>query len=228
MYSVVLAAMLTAGAETPNWHWGSHGCHGCWGCHGCSGYNAFSGCWGCRGCHGCHGCYGSCYNGSGCYCYGCYGSCFGCYGSCYGCYGQGVVGVMTAAPGYRPAVAKAPGGGGDPATTPMSEAEKAAVREILQKMREMKKGSLDSTPAPAQVTVNAPDGARLYVDGVLCAVRTFQTPSLQPGREYYYDLRVEMAREGQAQTQSRRVSVAAGRQVTVDFSLARMSDVAQR
>jgi uncharacterized protein (TIGR03000 family) len=69
------------------------------------------------------------------------------------------------------------------------------------------------------VTISAPDTARVYVDGVYCPVRSFNTPALQPGREYYYDLRVEMVRDGQTQTQNRRVTVAAGRQVSVSFAL---------
>src|SRR5262245_2417760 len=66
MYSVVLAAVLTTGANTPEWGHGCFGCHGCHGCFGCYGGNAFS----CYGCGGCFGCYG---------CYGCYGGCYGCY-----------------------------------------------------------------------------------------------------------------------------------------------------
>lgn len=73
MYSLVLAAMLTAGSTTPSW---CHGCHGCYSCHGCYG------CYSC-GCYGCYGCYGG-----GCY-GGYYGGCYGCYGGCYGCYGGG-------------------------------------------------------------------------------------------------------------------------------------------
>ncbi len=93
MYSVVLAAMLTAGtADVPSW--GCFGCHGCcggWSCHGCCG-----GCWGCHGCcggcWGCYGCYGGCYS-SCCCC----GGCYGCYG-CYGCCGGVVVQPVYAAP----------------------------------------------------------------------------------------------------------------------------------
>jgi uncharacterized protein (TIGR03000 family) len=184
------------------------------------------GCWGCAGCAGCTGPwvnysgyfgggYGGYYGGY----YG-YAGCFGCYGNCWGCYGgyAGYYGCACAAPAAAPAPG---GGGGDSATTPMSEAEKAAVRELLQKLREggrdiqAQRGS-----APARVTVNAPAGARIYVDGVRTAERSFNTPALQPGREYYYDLRVEMVRNGRAQSQARRVTVAAGRQVTVDFTAA--------
>lgn len=91
MYSVVMAAMLTAGGTSPAWGGGCHGCHG-------GSYNAFSyGCHGCYGCTGCSGYYGSsgCYGYWGCWgqsgCHGCHGGCA--VGGCAGCYScQGVVG----------------------------------------------------------------------------------------------------------------------------------------
>ena len=67
MYSVVLATLLTTGADVPQF---GHGCHGCSG-------------WSCHGCHGCHGCCGGCYGCSGC----CGGGCYGC-GGCFGCAGM--------------------------------------------------------------------------------------------------------------------------------------------
>ena len=65
MYSVILAALITTGAEqTQAWH--CHGCHGCWSACSCS-------------------CYGGCYSGYGGYAFwpscSCYGRCSCCYGS---------------------------------------------------------------------------------------------------------------------------------------------------
>ena len=72
MYSVVLAAMLTAGpAVAPAW---GHGC--------CGGYNAFSSC--CGGYS--YSCCGGCCGGLSSCCGGCYGCCGG-YSSCFGCCG---------------------------------------------------------------------------------------------------------------------------------------------
>ncbi len=53
MYSMVLMAALTTGADMPDWgrRWGCCGCWGGWGCWG--GYG-----WGCWGCWGGWGCYG--------------------------------------------------------------------------------------------------------------------------------------------------------------------------
>jgi uncharacterized protein (TIGR03000 family) len=73
----------------------------------------------------------------------------------------------------------------------------------------------------AKVIVQLPEDGKLYVDGVYCPLdsttRTFSTPRLDPGRQYYYTLKAEVMREGQKQTESRRVFVEAGRQTSVDF-----------
>ena len=90
MYTIVLAAALSAGTTTPAW-----GCHG--GCFGCGG-----GCHGCWG--GCHGCWGGCRGWGGC-CGCCGGGCFGCYGGgCFGgaCYG-GAYPAGTVMPSASPA-----------------------------------------------------------------------------------------------------------------------------
>jgi uncharacterized protein (TIGR03000 family) len=110
MYSVILAAMLTSGAQqTQAWHWHAASCHGsCYGCSGCSGCVGCSGCYGCGGCSGhfgglFHGAWGRHSAGcSGSACYGCNGftgytvgytywasGCYGssCFGGCYGCTG---------------------------------------------------------------------------------------------------------------------------------------------
>ena len=199
MYSVVLAAMLTAGSATPAW-----GCHGCHGCHGCSsccgccgGCYGCHGCSGCYGCHGCHGCYGcsTCYSCSGCCggywgcsgCSGCY-ACYGCYG-CYGCY-------AVAAPMAH--VYAAP-----PAAAPAKTAADTSASEA------------------ARVTVKLPEDAKLYVDGIPCPLksspRTFQTPKLEPGRTYAYTLKAEVTRDGRTLSETRQVTLRAGKPVTVEF-----------
>lgn len=208
MYTVLLAVALTAGpAETPNW-----GCRGCWGCHGCCGCSGCHGCWGCHGCHGCwgcHGCYGcggclgcsswacsgcSCY-GCGCYSCGCYGcGCYGCAGcSCYGC-GGCYGGVVVATP-----VRVVPATPAPPADLPKS-------------------GSLGT---PATVVVSLPAEATLFVDGdrvpMTTATRTFQTPPLSPGQEYYYTMKAEAVRNGEKVEKSTRVIVRAGETARADF-----------
>lgn len=156
MYSVILATMLTAGAETTQWGCFRARCHGCHGCGGgCVAYNAFScsgfcsgcscssychGCSGCQriavvvGCHGCYGCQGG-YGSYGCHSSGCYG---GSAGS--GCSCSGVI--------MPPAVAAPPQSGGPervyarpgivPGVGPLNEAERRAAEETIRKMREGK------------------------------------------------------------------------------------------
>jgi uncharacterized protein (TIGR03000 family) len=73
----------------------------------------------------------------------------------------------------------------------------------------------------AKVTVIVPEDAKLFVDGTECplksARRTFETPKLDPGRQYYYTVRAETLRGGRKVEDSRRVVVEAGRLTTVDF-----------
>ncbi|MGH7174273.1 MAG: TIGR03000 domain-containing protein [Gemmataceae bacterium] len=73
----------------------------------------------------------------------------------------------------------------------------------------------------ARVTVKLPADARLYVDGVLCplksATRSFNTPELDAGRRYHYTLKAEVVRDGKTRTDSQDVLVEAGKLVTVEF-----------
>jgi uncharacterized protein (TIGR03000 family) len=241
MYGVVLATIITAGAgSAPGWTcWGCHGCHGCWGCYGCSGCHGYaftygccggcSGCWG--GCYGCSGCCGGCYGGyyySYGNCYGCYGGCtgcWGCYGGCSGCYGGTVY--------YYPATGFGGGEkkmGGSPGAEAL-EKENRMLREQLELMKKQlellkKKAGLDETsstsPAPASLTVTLPADAKLYIDNTVCPLtsgkRSFDTPNLEPGRQYYYVLRAELVRNGQLMAQSQKVLVQAGGQVSVEFA----------
>jgi uncharacterized protein (TIGR03000 family) len=73
----------------------------------------------------------------------------------------------------------------------------------------------------ATVTVKLPSDARLYVDGVQCpltsSTRSFDTPDLNAGQRYYYTLKAEVVREGETRVATRRVTLEAGKQVTVEF-----------
>jgi uncharacterized protein (TIGR03000 family) len=234
MYSVVLATMLTVGgANAPSSCFGCHGCHGCYscyschGCYGCYGY-AFSSCYGCYGCSGCYGCYGGCH---GCYssCYGCYGSCYGCYGchGCYGCYGAAVY-YMPATVVVGREVIPGPGKG----STDAAQREIQMLKEQLEKaQKELQKykGKDEQTSsvsqkqaAPAKVTVRLPADAKLFVDNIACPLtsgtRQFQTPNLTPNKKFFYDLRVEVVRDGQTVSQTQRVVVEAGQDVTATFA----------
>jgi uncharacterized protein (TIGR03000 family) len=219
MYSVILATALTVSAGSTGW---CHGCRGCWGgCYGCSGY-AFTSCYGCWGCYG------------GCYGFGCHG----CYG-CWGCYGYSSYYVPTVAY-YAPAVYVAPAGGfvvsvvaqsSQPAGSSQTEvARLRAEVETLRQQAEMQKkkpglGEIRTAStgqaAPAKLTVHLPADAKLFVDDIACPLtsetRSFDTPQLRPGQKFFYDMRAEVVRGGAPVSQTQRVVIEAGQQVSVTF-----------
>jgi uncharacterized protein (TIGR03000 family) len=75
--------------------------------------------------------------------------------------------------------------------------------------------------SPARIRVKLPADADLYVDGVrvpmTSEVRSFQTPKLEPGRSYYYTLKADVVRDGRTVSASKRVTVEAGKEETVEF-----------
>lgn len=203
MYSVVLAAMLTTTSTAPAWGgggWYNYG--GCYGCSGCRG-----GCFGCYGCGGCYGCWGSsygCYGCNGCWGGSCYG-CSGCWGSCSGCYGGGYSAVVI-----QPIV---------------------IMKTAETKPAEVKKTS--RAAAPAQVIVQLPAQTELYIDGQrsvsATTTRKIMTPTLPAGEAFYYTLRAELVRDGQAIQKEQRVLLRAGEVARVDFrDLAPPAAVANR
>lgn len=73
----------------------------------------------------------------------------------------------------------------------------------------------------ATVTVILPEGARLTVNDVAVNAtgkQTFNTPKLEKGKSYFYTVKAELNRDGRPATETRRVDVAAGKAVTVDFT----------
>ena len=110
----------------------------------------------------------------------------------------------------------------DPALTPRTDAERAAVRDAIKKVREDSEARAIKATNSARVVVKLPSDARLYVDNVLCnlpsGTRAFNTPALEPGRKYYYTLRTEANRDGRTVSQSQRVIVTAGQRVNVSFT----------
>jgi uncharacterized protein (TIGR03000 family) len=212
MYSVIVMAALSAGASTPDCCF-TKCCYSCAGCYGC---------WGCGGCYGCVGCYG-CHGGPywGCGgCYGCYGACYGCYGACYGlmdvtgswtchgCYGGPII-YSGATPVYAPSTPLAP-------MTPAPATPPETVPPPKDKDKDK-----TSLPSKARLIVQLPAGAKLYVDDQLskntAERRVFSTPTLEPGQSYYYILRAELEKDGKTYSDTRRVIVKAGAEVTASF-----------
>ncbi len=224
MYSMVLMAALTAGGESPQLCFkgcgGGYGCAGYYGCggYGCYGYGCFSSagyyrCHGCYGCYGCSNCSG--YGGNGCWgcwgsygyswyscdgCSGCWGGSGGCGGGCYGwgghgCWGSTPYAPMSPAPTMPPA---APGG-------EMKKENEAGVEDDR-----------------ARLLIEVPTDARLFIDDQpmksTSARRNFSTPKLEKGQSYYYELKVEVAREGVTHSETRKVIVRPGEVVRAAFT----------
>ena len=219
MYSIVLMAALTSAPTTQSWHRG--GCHSCSGCYGTRGYvGANLSCYGCYGAgsYGCYGCYGAPWYG-GSYTSGSYGhvngivpawQCNGCYG-CYGgwsCYGY---------PTEYGRIETAPPSNTTPDKGTTTKPGKTFEEAPLPKE---KKGKEEQ--ARAKVIVDLPADAKLYVDGQLMisssARRVFQTPNLEAGQAYFYDLKAEVIRDGQTITSNQRVILRPGQAATASFA----------
>jgi uncharacterized protein (TIGR03000 family) len=79
----------------------------------------------------------------------------------------------------------------------------------------------ETPAAAATVVVSLPADAALFVDGdrvpMSSTTRTFKTPQLQGGRDYFYTMKAEMVRNGEKVEKSTRVIVRAGETARADF-----------
>ncbi len=84
-----------------------------------------------------------------------------------------------------------------------------------------KNGQVMLASTNAKVVVELPANAKLYVNDVLvqaaAGVQTFHTPALEPGKAYFYLVRIEMMRDGQPLSETRRIIVRAGQVARADF-----------
>ena len=75
--------------------------------------------------------------------------------------------------------------------------------------------------ASAQVTVDVPANARVWIDGTPTtsrgSVRKFITPPLKPGSRYTYQIKADWNDNGHERTQTQTVEFTAGAHVSVDF-----------
>jgi uncharacterized protein (TIGR03000 family) len=215
MYGVVAMAALLAGGEAPEFGGRSSygGCYGCYGygCYG-SGYGSGYGGGGwCSGCYGswsyggwCSGCYGSwsygCCGCSGYSGYSGYSSCGGCYG-CTGCYGTWSSSPYF--PMYQQGPVMPPADPGSGSTQP-------------------EKKTSSASPDRARLVIELPADAKLSIDDqpmrATSSVRTFQTPVLDKSATYYYILKVEVVRDKETLTESRRLIIKAGDDLKASFT----------
>jgi uncharacterized protein (TIGR03000 family) len=77
--------------------------------------------------------------------------------------------------------------------------------------------------APAHITVKVPANAEVWFDGEKTTstgtVREFNTPPLKPGVQFTYDIQARWEDNGRPVTQSQRVTVSAGSDITVTFPM---------
>jgi uncharacterized protein (TIGR03000 family) len=77
------------------------------------------------------------------------------------------------------------------------------------------------TSHAAAITVKAPTNSQIWFDGTLMAaggtVRQYFSPPLAPGHKYVYEIQARWNGNGHEVTQSKKVEVTAGAQVSVDF-----------
>jgi len=194
MYSVMLMAALTAGGQTADWHNGSGYGYG----------RNYGNCAGsCYGNHGVDDYVGGYSAGAG---YGCgwgWGGYCPDYSSsgCHGCAGSYGVGSPYFA---------APVG---PIAPPPAPIETVPPPK--------KPGQESLAPTKARLIVEVPADGKVYVDDQQMKTpaerRVYQTPDLEPGQTYVYDVRVEVQREGKAVSETKRVLLKAGQEVLADF-----------
>jgi uncharacterized protein (TIGR03000 family) len=71
------------------------------------------------------------------------------------------------------------------------------------------------------VIVSLPADAKLFIDGEettsTSAVRTFVTPTLDAGEDYFYNLKAEINRDGKTFIVTQRVTVRAGEETKADL-----------
>lgn len=188
MYSVVLMGALMAGGTTTNWH----PCAAC----------------------GHHGGYGA----------GCPGFCGGGYGSC-GCWGGYSNWSYCNMPPPNPSVmgGYGLGGGSVGAGTGTSVPGTGNGQEEIEKPKKSKPGVQGRMihPSRAQLLIEVPANAKLFIDDkpvkTALGVQTFDIPALEPDQVYFYMVRIEMMRDGQPISETRRILVRAGQVARAEF-----------
>ncbi len=212
MYSLVMMTMMAGSGDAAAFHGRSAGCAGY---YGPPAVTYTQGCYG-SSCNGCYGssCYGTRFGArhSGIVtmrsnAYFASGSCYGssCYGSsCYGssCYGSGCYGSSS----YSTIVIPDPYAGGACCDAPGISTMQSAT---------------EFAPSCANITIELPATAKLFVDGNAVAgsgtTRQFHTPQLPKGENYFYEMKAEIVVDGQVVVQNLKVVVRSGETIQRTF-----------
>jgi uncharacterized protein (TIGR03000 family) len=109
------------------------------------------------------------------------------------------------------------------------------LEKLLQELQKQRKQDSDrkeensvavnqkpASGAPAKVTINLPANAQLFINDVACPLtsskRSFDTPSLPPNKKFFYTVRAEWVQGGQPVSQTQRLVVEAGQNVSATFA----------
>jgi uncharacterized protein (TIGR03000 family) len=88
------------------------------------------------------------------------------------------------------------------------------------------------TNSTARVTVELPSDAKMWVDNVPCPLtsgtRSFATPALAGNQQYYYNLKVEIVRDGRTISETQRIVLTPGQETRVDFNNSAVIGTASR
>ena len=212
MYSLVMMTMMAGSGDAAAFHGRSAGCRGAYGPPAVT-YT--------QGCYG-SSCSGACY-GSGCYGSSCYGTRFGARhsgivtmrssaffsnGSCYGssCYGSGCYGSSSYGSSSNSVVIPDPYAGGACCDAPVVSTMHSAT---------------EIAPSCANITIELPATAKLFVDGQAVAgngtTRQFHTPELPRGENFFYEMKAEVVVDGQVVVQNLKVVVRGGETIQRTF-----------
>ena len=78
-----------------------------------------------------------------------------------------------------------------------------------------------AVPTPATIVVSLPAEAKLLIDDAATMsasnLRVFASPSLEPGKDFYYTLKGELVRDGRTLTTSQLVKVRAGEETRIEL-----------
>src|SRR5438876_574441 len=126
-------------------------------------------------------------------------SCGGYNCGCYACWGCG------GCHGYTGSVGSPYAPGDVVPGTVMPPAPEGTKKE---------EGGARVDPNRARLVVEVPANAKLFIDDQpmksSAATRVFNTPKLEKGQTYYYEVKVEVARDGVMHSETRKVLVRAG------------------
>jgi uncharacterized protein (TIGR03000 family) len=105
--------------------------------------------------------------------------------------------------------------------TPLAPVVPAYGSTVEPKDSPKDKGDKTEAPAKAKVIVEVPAGTKLYIDDQpsknTSEKRVFSTPVLEQGQSYYYILRAEFEKDGKTFTDTKRIVVKAGAEVSASF-----------